>query len=356
MTEESELITIDPNGDMLIILKDPNTALLEWKEDKELLKEMIAQAAAEATETANNSEVAPLERELPKTRYLVSSRQMRIVSPYSQNMFKFSYGETVPVFEDDLHHVQAQGWNPEAFAVVLNVAHIQLQAIPKKVSLASFAWLYVIADCYQIEGVLGLFTLGWLKQLKQQPMPRAYSKELVLWMFLSMKLQDMKTFDNMALIATRNSCYPIQFLDLPFSLGAQVYKLDGMRCAAIEKLLGGVHELIGELYQGNKGCSDACSGMLLGSLQRGLWKTKLLDVVSEHHQRPFEGIGFDSLLGEMKKIGTPSDGNPFDCCLLGKILSAICRDAEACLKLDMKHCKILRARELIRHGSWNGLS
>ncbi|CAN9275033.1 unnamed protein product [Alternaria alternata] len=221
MTEESELITIDPNGDMLIILKDPNTALLEWKEDKELLKEMIAQAAAEATETANNSEVAPLERELPKTRYLVSSRQMRIVSPYSQNMFKFSYGETVPVFEDDLHHVQAQGWNPEAFAVVLNVAHIQLQAIPKKVSLASFAWLYVIADCYQIEGVLGLFTLGWLKQLKQQPMPRAYSKELVLWMFLSMKLQDMKTFDNMALIATRNSCYPIQFLDLPFSLGAQ---------------------------------------------------------------------------------------------------------------------------------------
>ncbi|CAN9252187.1 unnamed protein product [Alternaria alternata] len=221
MTEESELITIDPNGDMLIILKDPNTALLEWREDKELFEETIAQAAAEATETANNSEVAPLERELPKTRYLVSSRQMRIVSPYFENMFKFNYGETVPVFEDDLYHVQAQGWNPEAFAVVLNVAHIQLQAIPKKVSLASFAWLYVIADYYQMEGVLGLFTLGWLKQLKQQPMPRAYSRELVLWMFLSMKLQDMKTFDNMALIATRNSCYPIQFLDLPFSLGAQ---------------------------------------------------------------------------------------------------------------------------------------
>jgi hypothetical protein len=64
---------------------------------------------------------------------------MRIVSPYFENMFKFSYGETVPVFEDDLYHVQAQRWNPEAFAVVLNVAHIQLQAIPKKVSLASFA-------------------------------------------------------------------------------------------------------------------------------------------------------------------------------------------------------------------------
>ncbi|KAB2108845.1 hypothetical protein AG0111_0g3436 [Alternaria gaisen] len=50
MTEESELVTIDPNGDMLIILKDPNTALLEWKEDKDLLEETIAQAAAEATQ------------------------------------------------------------------------------------------------------------------------------------------------------------------------------------------------------------------------------------------------------------------------------------------------------------------
>ena len=137
MTEESELVTIDPNGDMLIILKDPNTALLEWKEDKDLLEETIAQAAAEATETVNNSEVAPLERELPKTRYLVSSRQMRIVSPYFENMFKFNYGETVSVFEDDLYHVQAQGWNPEAFAVVLNVAHVQLQALFQQSECAS---------------------------------------------------------------------------------------------------------------------------------------------------------------------------------------------------------------------------
>ncbi|KAH8625722.1 hypothetical protein IG631_19601 [Alternaria alternata] len=221
MTEESEIATIDPNGDMLIILKDPNTALLEWKEDKDLLEKTIAQAAAEATEAANSSEAAPLERELPQTRCLVSPRQMRIVSPYFENMFKFNYGETVSVFEDDLYHVQAQGWNPEAFAVVLNVAHVQLQAIPRKVSLASFAWFYVIADYYQMEGVLGLFTTEWFDQLKQQPMPITYSKELVLWMFLSVKLQDMETFNHMALIATRKACYPIQFLDLPFPPGAQ---------------------------------------------------------------------------------------------------------------------------------------
>ena len=53
-----------------------------------------------------------------------------------------------------------------------------------------------------------------------------------------------------------------------------------MRCAAIEKLLGGVRKLIRELYQGKEGCSEACSGMLLGFLQRGLWKEDMQGVVS----------------------------------------------------------------------------
>lgn len=221
MTEEPELVTIDPNGDMLIILKDPDTALLEWKEDDGLLKETVVQAATEATETANDSEVVPLQQELSTTRYLVSSRQLRIVSPYFENMFKGNYGETIPVSEVGLPHIQAQGWNPEAFAVMLNIARVRLQAIPKTVSLASLAWLFVIADYYQMEEVLRLFTTGWLSELKLQRMPRIYSKELVLWMFLSIKRQDTEIFSNMASITARHTCYPIQFLDLPFPPGVQ---------------------------------------------------------------------------------------------------------------------------------------
>ena len=110
-----------------------------------------------------------------------------------------------------------------------------------------------------------------------------------------------------------------------------------MRCAAIEKLLGGVRKLIRDLYQGKEGCSEACSGMLLGFLQRGLWKEDLQGVVSEHRQRPFEGIGFDSLLCEIEKIGTPSDGmwDLPNCCLLEDLLFPIRCDAAACLELDI---------------------
>jgi hypothetical protein len=81
MAESAKVIEIDPNGDTLIILKDPNTALLEWKTREETSKDTERQEAREQdegrAEDAESREDVSLE-----VWFLVSSRQLRIVSPY----------------------------------------------------------------------------------------------------------------------------------------------------------------------------------------------------------------------------------------------------------------------------------
>ncbi|KAI4612463.1 hypothetical protein J4E80_007197 [Alternaria sp. BMP 0032] len=217
MGETPKLVTIDPNGDMLIKLKYRNTAQSKWKNESESVDNWIAQA--EAAKAVIENETALPEQKPTEVHYLVSSRQLRIVSPYFEKMFKRNYDETVPNSEDGLYHVRAQQWNPDALAIMLNIAHLQFAAIPKEISVELFVALFLVADYYQMEDALRLFTKEWQGQLQEQTMPEHYGEESMLWMFLGVKLKDWMIFESMASMAMRQACCPIQFLDLPFPRG-----------------------------------------------------------------------------------------------------------------------------------------
>ncbi|KAI4959979.1 hypothetical protein J4E86_001597 [Alternaria arbusti] len=217
MDKKPKLVTIDPNGDMLIKLKYRSTAQSKWRNESESVDNWIAQA--EAAKAVIENETALPEQKPTEVHYFVSSRQLRIVSPYFEKMFKRNYDETVPNSEDGLYHVRAQQWNPHALAIMLNIAHLQSAAIPKEISVRLFVALFLVADYYQMEDALRLFTKEWQDQLQEQPMPEHYGEESMLWMFLGVKLKDWEIFHTMACLAMREACYPIQFLDLPFPRG-----------------------------------------------------------------------------------------------------------------------------------------
>jgi hypothetical protein len=73
-------------------------------------------------------------------------------------MFKKGYTETVPDIEDGFYHIKAEQWSPGALTVVLNMIHVQIKAISKAVNPTSFANILVVADYYQTEDVLALYT------------------------------------------------------------------------------------------------------------------------------------------------------------------------------------------------------
>jgi len=217
MGEIPKLVTINPNGDMLIKLKYRSTAQSKWRNESESVEDWIAQA--EAAKAVIENETAKAEQKPTEVHYLVSSRQLRIVSPYFEKMFKRNYDEIVPNSEDGLYHVRAQQWNPDALAIMLNIAHLQFAAIPKEMSVRLFVALFLVADYYQMEDALRLFTKEWQEELQEQPMPTLYSEESMLWMFLGVKLKEWEIFESTASLAMRQACHPIQFLDLPFPRG-----------------------------------------------------------------------------------------------------------------------------------------
>jgi hypothetical protein len=169
--------------------------------------------SAEGAERAKNAS--------PEVQFLVSSRQLRIVSPYFDNMFKQEYTETVPDPEDDLYHIQAEGSSDKALAVVLSTVHVQMKNIPRTIFPALFANIFLIADYYQTEKVLALYTTRWKYELKKTPHVSSYFEKAVLLMFLGMKLKDRDLFMSMASMVAKHSWGPIQFLDLPFPSGVQ---------------------------------------------------------------------------------------------------------------------------------------
>ncbi|KAI4641163.1 hypothetical protein J4E93_008041 [Alternaria ventricosa] len=343
MGEKPKLVTIDPNGDMLIKLKYRSTLQSKWKNESESLGDWIAQAeAAKASIENETAQSKQIPTQPTKVHYLVSSRQLRIVSPYFEKMFKRNYDETVPNTEDGLYHVRAQQWNPHALAIMLNIAHLQFVALPKKISVRLFVALFLVADYYQMEDALRLFTKEWQDQLQEQLMPTVYCEELMLWMFLGVKLKEWEVFESMASMAMREACCPIQFLDLPFPRGEKgVGQLDSMRCAAIQELLAGTHKLNQDLYEGNVGCGYGCSATMLGFLQKSLWDHKLLSRIEKHDQHPFEELSFEVLYQKLSGINhftySQSHGTMMraGCCEIHNHLLAICEKAEAHLELDL---------------------
>jgi len=158
--------------------------------------------------------------EASEVRFLVSSRQLRIVSPYFDNMFKRDYSETVPCLKDGLYHVQAQRWSTEAFGVILSISHQQVKAIPKKVMPALLAHILMVADYYQMGDVLAMYEEKWWLYItepsKLSPIPRTYGEKWVYWMFLVSRRKDWKLFKDAATIFIKSSRTPIQCLGLPF--------------------------------------------------------------------------------------------------------------------------------------------
>jgi hypothetical protein len=167
MAESPELVAIDPNGDTLIVLKNPKAELPKLKEEKEhkdedMVDSLLGDAAEGITSdgAVDGSDITL--QEAPTLKFLIPSRQLRIVSPYFDNILKRSHRESVPNPDAGLHHIMAEGWCSEAMEVVLNIAHVQVKRIPDCISLELFVKILVIADYYQMQDNIALYTKLWM--------------------------------------------------------------------------------------------------------------------------------------------------------------------------------------------------
>ncbi|KAI4681764.1 uncharacterized protein J4E84_007359 [Alternaria hordeiaustralica] len=226
MASEPKLVTIDPNGDTLIILENPKTWLLdptlgqqlEVKDDtdSDIDSNSDESIAYDATEHASHDSAANESSSPPAVKFLVSSRQLRIVSSYFDSIFKGGYNETVLNPADGLYHIRAEGWDAEAMEVIMNIVHVQVKRIPEYVSLELFVKILVLVDYYHMQDAIASHATLWMSQTIGSDRPTSYSAKAVYWLFLAIRMGDRTLSRNMARVIITTASRPITFQGLPF--------------------------------------------------------------------------------------------------------------------------------------------
>jgi hypothetical protein len=205
-----ERAIVDPNGDTWLIIKNPKWELPAWK--------TTPAAPNDDTNTAGEDVGNEILTKPNEVHVLVSSRQLRIVSAYFDNMFKGSYKETQLGSFDGKYHISADGWNPDALTLAMNIAHVQVKEIPDKIALTTLVELVVVTDYYAMEPAVAIYTKRWVDQHfeDEEDYVTSYEVTSTLLMFLAAKFKVVDMFSNTASLAMQESVGPLQDLGLPF--------------------------------------------------------------------------------------------------------------------------------------------
>lgn len=219
MAEHTKLITIDPNGDTLLKLKDIRWELPEWIDEATRFAPTVDIFGFALDDTASECANESDQRENPEeVHFLVSSRQLRLVSTYFDMMFEKNFAESVADFADGRYHIWATEWNPKALERLMNIAHARSVGVAEY-TLDELVEMALIIDYYDVheapydhvkDHISGTST-GYCA-----PAPKtAFGSKVIKWMFLSYVFQQDHVLETATELAKKHSKGPVQDLGLP---------------------------------------------------------------------------------------------------------------------------------------------
>ncbi|KAF2732405.1 hypothetical protein EJ04DRAFT_565982 [Polyplosphaeria fusca] len=237
--------------------------------------------------------------EEPGICYYVSSRHLKMASPYSDGLF----------------HVSAEDWDEKTFLLLMNMFHLQCAQIPSTLTLESMAKLAVLIDYYECALSIMIWTSNWVEDLKKSAfIPKTYCRDLILWVCVAWHF-DMKLQFKEATMSAVKQCNEskIRTCGLPVP-DRIVSNIETSRWQAIESVMEGLYDWL-EIFETDRySCSTntahdlACGSILLGALRKQMRK---LDYLPDRPEVPFHGIYLDAVCNGVSSLKSPKWS---DCC------------------------------------------
>lgn len=147
-------------------------------------------------------------------RILVSAKHLMVASPWFKKSLSRSFKEGVTFLRKGSVEITAESWDIEAFLILLRIMHCQFNQIPRKLSLDILAKVAVIADYYDCKEFVQFFSDMWIGALEEQ-IPTAYSRHLILWLWVAWFYRLPEKFKKITSIAMSQSNFWIDNLGLP---------------------------------------------------------------------------------------------------------------------------------------------
>jgi hypothetical protein len=179
---------IDPDGEVIIELRNANAPFAEWK--SEIISLDSEGSELDSTEVEENIDQtqhnAGKDSAAKCFRIQVSAKHLMLASPVFKKLLGGGWKENATFLQKGSVEITAEGWDIEAFLILLRAMHCQHSRIPLRLNLEMLAKVTVLADYYQCKEVIGIFESIWIKALEDASLLLdTYSRDLFLWLWIS---------------------------------------------------------------------------------------------------------------------------------------------------------------------------
>lgn len=222
---EPLLHTFDPNGDIILILRDLSPAFAVWKESaKSPPKKRPRSAIEEVFPELSDKSLLEGKREdhLEEGRSEHSSVEMRVcsrhlvlASSYFKKMLDGDWKEAKALQTQQTFRMEIkEPWDPDALRILMDIMHGRTRKVPKSISLEMLAKIAVLVDYYQCLEVVEVWVNMWIEPLKITA-PKRYSRDTILWMCISWVFRQRVLFQAATSAALMHSRERVQTMELP---------------------------------------------------------------------------------------------------------------------------------------------
>ncbi|GJC82996.1 hypothetical protein ColLi_05834 [Colletotrichum liriopes] len=263
------LHTIDPGGDVVLVLRNPNAPFAVWKDydwaakSKDSMDNMdnmdnmesnnskkgkkkkkkslvvwpsspIQEPASEPPEDIVSPDIPAPERpciqsgagedspsvqnanidDEAEIKFLLSSRHLVLASRYFNAKLNGTWKEATPHPVDRRYHLEASDWDPDALLILMQVIHGRMRSVPRRIDFEMLAKIAVLVDYYDCHEVIEVFSSIWIDSLKGQ-LPSGCNRDLVLWLLISHVFQQDDIFSRITQTAVLEGQGPLPTMDLP---------------------------------------------------------------------------------------------------------------------------------------------
>lgn len=226
---ETELNTIDENGDLVIILSPSTEPFAPWPTaDSAGAKDEDAKDAGTTEASGEASGGASAENEHQETgqgpersteprqyRFLVTSAILRRASPvFNRELDPNSPWKQLAIQPDGFRHKHLEGFDVHAFTHVLNIMHFHNKDLPKKIETEELAKVAVVVDYLQCSEAMAFVSKSWVDE-RMKFTDKTINRNLVLWLFISTVFSFSRIFRRVWPIIAKNSSGPVDTCGLP---------------------------------------------------------------------------------------------------------------------------------------------
>ncbi|CAG8909888.1 unnamed protein product [Penicillium egyptiacum] len=325
MNRQTPDYIIDPDGEVIIVLRDADSPFAQALEDTltgmtppapghytQSPAEVIEPPQTNSENQRTSPELAPIEDPAAEEQideplvkncfYIqVSAKHLMFSSPMFKSMLTGGWKESVNFLQKSSVEITAEGWGIEEFLIVLRALHGKYYHIPRKLTLEMLAKVAVIADYYECKEALYVMTDVWTNNLEEK-FPTRYSRNSMLWVWVSWFFQLPSPFKETTSTVMSCSENSINSWGLPIP-DKVIGLMNQSREEAINNVLSILHETREALLGGSRGCRFECRAIMYGALTIQMQSS---DLLSQKSAAPFPNLNYKYLRRKVLSFKSPT--------------------------------------------------